>query len=177
MATLATGTKIADIGFAQMPNPYLKGEAVLGIDPNAVDNSKIYSKVFKGTLSSYITLNPESFFDTVIAGEILEHIEEPIKFLRECFTILEDGGKLVLSTPNPNSFIERILTLTLNRRFFYTTDHIMLFPQRWLIRMLEVAGFKDVRLYSGGFPVPYLGLIPFPRAWCYQTIAVAQKKL
>lgn len=177
MASFVTGNKIADIGFAQMPNPYLQGESIVGIDPEATDSCTIYSQIFKGTLSDFIELNPGSIFNTVVAGEILEHIEDPIRFLKECFDVLENEGKLILSTPNPNSFIERVLTLTLNRKFFYTTDHIMLFPQRWLIRMLELSGFKEVKLYSGGFPIPYIGLIPFPRVWCYQTIAVAQKRI
>ena len=99
-----------------------------------------------------------------------------MSFLRACRETLAPGGTLVLSTPNPNSFIERLLTITLSRRFFYTNDHVMLFPQRWLIRMLERSGFSDVQLYSGGFPVPPLGLIRFPRAWCYQTIASAVRK-
>jgi SAM-dependent methyltransferase len=117
-----------------------------------------------------------SEFDAITAGEILEHLEDPMGFLRACYETLAPGGILVLSTPNPNSPIERLLTITLSRRFFYTDDHIMLFPQRWLIRMLERSGFSDVRLYSGGFPVPPLGLVPFPRAWCYQTIASAVRK-
>jgi len=51
----------------------------------------------------------------------------------------------------------------------------MLYPQRWLIKMMEISGFKDIKLYSGGMIFPFFSLIPFPRPWCYQTIATGKK--
>lgn len=107
----------------------------------------------------------------MIAGEILEHLEAPVDFLRRCCGLLTQGGLMVLSTPNPNSPVERLLTITMSRRFFYTSEHVCIYPQRWLVRMMENAGFRGIRLYSGGFPVPLIGLVPFPRPWCHQTIA------
>jgi hypothetical protein len=43
--------------------------------------------------------------------------------------------------------------------------------------MMEIAGFTEVKLFSGGIPIPGLGLMPFPRAWCYQTIATGVKSI
>ena len=175
MAALCKGERIADIGFAQSPNPYLNAKHVIGIDPAAVNTPVNYQQIFCGTLQQFCNAHSSQQFETVIAGELLEHLFHPMEFLQQCYDALEPGGRLVLSTPNPNSPIERLLTLQLNRRFFYTKDHLMLFPQRWLIRMLESSGFIDCALLSGGFPCPFFGLIPFPRPWCYQTIAVATK--
>lgn len=39
-------------------------------------------------------------FDAIIASEIIEHLENPRHFARECFKLLKPGGKLILSTPN-----------------------------------------------------------------------------
>ena len=41
-----------------------------------------------------------NFADTVVAGEIIEHMNEPSKFLQECRRILKKSGKLLLTTPN-----------------------------------------------------------------------------
>lgn len=177
MAQLSKGGLVADIGFAQSPNPYLHAECLVGIDPAASSRPANYQKFFTGTLAQYCEENPTIQFDSVVAGELLEHLLNPMLFLEQCFNALRPGGLLVLSTPNPNSPIERLLTLSLNRSFFYTTDHVMLFPQRWLVRMVEITGFVNCKLHSGGFPCPWVGLIPFPRPWCYQTIAVAEKPL
>jgi 2-polyprenyl-3-methyl-5-hydroxy-6-metoxy-1,4-benzoquinol methylase len=39
-------------------------------------------------------------FDAVIALELVEHLENPHHFLRQCFALLKPGGTLVISTPN-----------------------------------------------------------------------------
>jgi len=39
-------------------------------------------------------------FDTIIAGEIIEHLESPIRFVRYCKSLLKKGGRLILTTPN-----------------------------------------------------------------------------
>lgn len=177
MAKLVSGRqKVLDIGAADKPNPYLHNPEIVALDLGSFDKPSNYSSRITGDAMRLPHPFNEGTFDAITAGEFIEHIEDPMSFLRACHKSLAPNGILVLSTPNPNSPIERLLTLTLSRRWFYTNDHIMLFPQRWLIRMLERTGFSDVKLYSGGFPVPPFGLIPFPRPWCYQTIACAIRK-
>ena len=173
MADLVRGRdKVLDIGSADKPNQFLNNQVVIGLDLEQHSTPKNYTDRIVGDA----TILPQPFgaasFDAITAGEIIEHLVNPMDFLRCCKKTLAPDGILVLSTPNPNSPIERLLTVNLSRRYFYTEEHIMLFPQRWLIRMLERSGFSDVRLSSGGFPIPALGLIPFPRPWCYQTIAI-----
>lgn len=40
-------------------------------------------------------------FDTIVAGEIIEHLENPGLFLRNAARHLDGGGTLIVSTPNP----------------------------------------------------------------------------
>ncbi len=42
----------------------------------------------------------EKKFDTVIAGEIIEHLESPIAFIRYCKKLLKINGRLIITTPN-----------------------------------------------------------------------------
>lgn len=177
MARLVAGRhSVLDIGWAQMPNPFLSNPLVSGYDLANPELPPNYHRSFVGDVMALHEVLSGHRFDAVIAGEIIEHVEDPHGFLRSCRDVLSDSGIIVLSTPNPNSLIERLLTLTLNRRYFYTTEHLCLYPQRWLIRILENSGFRDVKLSSGGFPLPGIGLAPFPRTWCHQTIATAFPK-
>lgn len=173
MASLvAARRRVLDVGATSHPNPHLRNPQVVAFDRVANHLPENYTELVVGDAMALPTPFPHSSFDAITAGEILEHLDDPMGFLRGCHNTLVPQGILVLSTPNPNSPIEQLLTLTLSRRLFYTENHVMLFPQRWLIRMLERCGFRDVHLRSGGFPAPPFGLIPFPRPWCYQTIAV-----
>jgi SAM-dependent methyltransferase len=167
----SSADKVLDIGCSQYPNHFLKNPELYGLDLNKADLPTNYLGFMQGNLTKVIEQNEK--YDAIIAGEILEHLEDPIFFLKQSKSCLKEEGLLILSTPNPHSIIEILLTLFLNKRFYYTQDHIMLFPQRWLIRMLERAGFTDIKLYSGGFPIPPFGLVPCPRFFCHQTIAVA----
>lgn len=55
---------------------------------------------------------PDGFFDAIIACEIIEHLVDTDRFLRQVRSKLRDGGTLILSTPNLASFGRRLLLLT-----------------------------------------------------------------
>ena len=43
---------------------------------------------------------PDRFFDFIRVNNVLEHVRDPLGFIRECSRILRKGGKLYLSVPN-----------------------------------------------------------------------------
>jgi SAM-dependent methyltransferase len=55
---------------------------------------------------------PDSHFETVLACELIEHLlTDPMHLLLECRRILEDGGTLLVSTPNVGSLTSVARTL------------------------------------------------------------------
>ena len=56
-------------------------------------------------------ISPDMFsgkYDIIIALEILEHLQNPWKYLSDCLTLLKDDGILLLSTPNISNFVSRL---------------------------------------------------------------------
>lgn len=47
-------------------------------------------------------------FDLITATEVIEHLENPRHFLRECAKLLEERGRLVITTPNLESAAGRL---------------------------------------------------------------------
>ena len=62
--------------------------------------SLILTDVFK-----YFPLNK---YDFITMGEVLEHVEEPIKLLQKLHTLLSDNGKLIITTPTNAPAIDHI---------------------------------------------------------------------
>jgi SAM-dependent methyltransferase len=50
---------------------------------------------------------PDGAFDAITARHVLEHVQEPVAFLAECWRILRPGGRLVIVTPNVDSLGHR----------------------------------------------------------------------
>lgn len=51
-------------------------------------------------------------FDGIVSIEGIEHLENPTGFLRELKRVTVPGGKILLTTPNPDSFRSRRYVLT-----------------------------------------------------------------
>ncbi|CAN2040297.1 Methyltransferase type 11 domain-containing protein [Candidatus Magnetomoraceae bacterium gMMP-15] len=174
MAKFAHG-RILDIGFAQLPNPYLKG-TVIGFDRSNAVKKTNYRSLVVGNAENFCFAS--KVFDTIIAGEFIEHLENPIQFLRDCYNILKPDGSLILSTPNPYYPPYIILNWLLIRKYFYAEEHLFAFTPRLMMRLCERAGFKVEHLLSGGMILPFGQrqiTIPVPRAICYHIIYICKK--
>jgi len=54
----------------------------------------------------------DGYFETVLACELIEHLlSDPVGFLLECRRVLEEGGRLIVTTPNASSLtsVARVL--------------------------------------------------------------------
>ncbi len=174
MASFASG-KILDVGFANLPNPYLQGY-VVGLDMKYVPRPNNYDLVIVGNVI-HNHFKPASF-DTIVAGEIIEHLEQPIRFLQDSRCLLKLGGTLVLSTPNPYYPPIILLNWFMIRKYYYAPKHIFEIAPRYMVRFLEQTGFTLKRMLSAGTILPlgrdcYLS-VPLPRSICYHMIYVAE---
>jgi len=68
-------------------------------------------------------------FDSLIAGEVIEHLIEPNKFLKECKRVLKNNGLIIISTPNKKSLINRI---------FKSSFH------KWHVSLFDVDSIKEI---------------------------------
>lgn len=94
-------------------------------------------------------------FDGIVASEIIEHLENPRHFARQCHRLLKSGGRLILSTPNIDSpesqaaFIFRGTYLWFADDDYSREGHIMPLAQWTLRKAFAEAGFDFV--WSGSF--------------------------
>jgi SAM-dependent methyltransferase len=97
-------------------------------------------------------------FDTVVAIELIEHLNDHETFLHECNRILREGGRLFLTTPNMDYWKIRLAKLKGDtvkyRRLcgFDTGEHQHVFTNVEIRRALEDAGFAVKQRSQGRIP-------------------------
>ena len=92
----------------------------------------------------------------ILAIEIIEHIENPQQFLRECNSLLINGGYLILTTPNVCDFNSKRKWLFESEFYHFSpeaihyTGHISILPYWLLEYFLISANFNIQKGYAWG---------------------------
>lgn len=105
---------------------------------------------------------PSESFDLVCFWDTLEHLSDPVCFLREAHRILKNLGLLLVETMN----VHTLSRLLLGERWPLLAPpyHLQYFSRRSLLALLEREGFRVVR----AVPIQtYVGARRRVRAWRY----------
>ena len=145
---------IVDLGFVSFPNPFLQGQ-VVGLDLRSGPAPPNYLASVRASAEA---LPLAGRAEVVCAGELIEHLTDPLAFLAECNQALKPGGALILSTPNPHHAEELLKNLLGLKKGLYADTHILLISYRSMHKLLGLAGFEVRRCYGTYFKVPGLPL-------------------
>ena len=55
---------------------------------------------FQLDIDSFIEQNPDKKYDLIIAIEVIEHLIDPMNFVRKCLSCIKEKGSLLITTPN-----------------------------------------------------------------------------
>jgi len=67
-------------------------------------SSRGFARVHCGSAEDPPTTIPRSYFDVIVAGEIIEHVRNVGLFLDAAASLLRPGGRLIVTTPNALRF-------------------------------------------------------------------------
>jgi SAM-dependent methyltransferase len=81
---------------------------------------------------------PAESFDVLVMRHVVEHVDDPVEFVRDAARVLKPGGILYIEVPNSHWSVEET--------FFpeFHIDHISYFTLPSLRRLLSLAGFGEV---------------------------------
>mgnify|MGYP001573505615 CR=1 FL=1 len=99
--------------------------------------------VFCGTLEE-LPSSPCSY-DVITAWEIIEHIPDPVAFLRRVHYLLKPHGICCLSTPNTNKLKNKISQRS-RTSFFIPPEHSLYFSKTNLLQLLSRVGLDVLRV-------------------------------
>jgi 2-polyprenyl-3-methyl-5-hydroxy-6-metoxy-1,4-benzoquinol methylase len=97
-------------------------------------------------------------FDLIFLVDVIEHVAEPVRLLRECGSALEGNGVLAVVTPDVSSLAARILG-----------------PRWWHFRLAHV-GYFDRRSLAHGAGEAGLSIVRhFPARWFFRVRYLAER--
>jgi ubiquinone/menaquinone biosynthesis C-methylase UbiE len=104
---------------------------------------------------------PDSSFDMVVSGEVLEHLEDHEAAVSEFFRVLKPGGVVSVTVPaNPGLFgIED-----------EWAGHLRRYRPEELVSLFQDAGFTKLSLHHWGWPVTWLYNQIFYKFWLSRKI-------
>lgn len=121
-------------------------------------------------------------FDAIAAIEIVEHLENPFRFIRECAKLLKPGGLLFLTSPNVEAVSSRVMFLYTGRLIgfgAYETvrpAHITPIFKWKLDMMLDEAGLEIVHeSYNRVLPISNGRIKPTIAAFIARLLAPVLK--
>lgn len=151
----APNARIADIGCgcganARALKEKAPGVHIVGVEPNAraVELAKqACDEVFHGTSDEWLATSPSGSFDAVVLSDVVEHIADPLGFLRKLGAAPQlKNATFVVSVPNYAVWYNRLRTL--GGRFdyafsgLYDRTHLRFFTRKSIRDLLEHAGFR-----------------------------------
>lgn len=122
-----------------------KGYICLGIDPSpiAAKASKKYG--FPLISETFPVDSLKNRFDFIYHSDVLEHVLDPISFIKEQYDILNKDGILIVSIPNATENLE------LGDISIAMHQHLQYFTFNSIINLLHTTGFKVIGIEKSGY--------------------------
>lgn len=137
---------VLDLGCAK--GAYLRQFAAssLGVDiskPNLEHCRQLGLRVKAADLNRDLPIHSGSF-QAILCSHVLEHVDAPIRLLRECRRILTPEGSLVLGLPIEANLVNRARG---HRYFYHHPGHLYSFSLENIHVLLQKSGFEISRFY------------------------------
>ena len=136
-------TRILEIGcasgfFLYEIRPYVK--SVTGVE---LTTQYIQYAISKGlNICESLEEIPVESCDLIFMFHVLEHIHDPIEFLKEVKKKLSPGGKVIIEVPNVDDILVSTYKIKKHLDFYWEIAHNYYFSKETLGKVLEKAGYR-----------------------------------
>ena len=119
---------------------------------NAVKHASAYADtVYHGGIEK---VPSKKHYDLIVSNHVIEHVYDPVSFLKNLAKHLKRGGTMVISTPDMGSFWRKMMGIRWPS--FKIPEHVLYFDKYGLRHVLSKAGLTNIH------PLPYPHAFPLP---------------
>lgn len=135
---------------------------ITGIEPSKKLSLQSFKRlkqnVFIGNLDVFYTTNKNRRFDFISAIHVIEHVCNPLQFIRQAAQLMNKNGILYIETPNYNSWLAKVEKE--HYTFLTPPDHVWLFSLKSFKEILknnQQLIISHVSSYS--YPEHFMGIM------------------
>jgi len=147
------GPKVLDVGCVggklDENSPYWlhkylrdKFDYVVGIDINREAITVLRNKGYRVYLGDAQSFSLNEKFNTIVAGELIEHLSNPGQFLERAKCHLEKDGRIVLTTPYAFGLVNVLYAIVKFPKTCSNPEHTVWFCPSTLTELVQRYGFK-----------------------------------
>ncbi len=109
---------------------------------------KYLKKKFRIKTYKEISDAPKGFYDVVIIISVLEHVTDPIDFLRNLKLLLKKKGRIIIECPSINDPLIQLHGVQSYKDFYYRPVHLNYFNRNHLKKIVKKSGLRLVKAFS-----------------------------
>jgi SAM-dependent methyltransferase len=119
------------------------GHRCAGVEPSGVFSEYVRNRgvsCFQSLDDLTAAEGGAAVYDLILHYYVLEHVSDPVGFLRRQFALLKPGGKIVFEVPNANDALTTVYDMAAYERFIWVVSHHWYFSEGSLAKAMEMAG-------------------------------------
>lgn len=132
-----------------------RGWSVYGIEPCA--HAQKYAAEKNMTVDSCALFErayQDEMFDVVTLFYVLEHLPQPIRYLKEIHRILKPGGIVLVRVPHTTPLVKFLKIFGIPNRLYDAPSHLGDFSPQTIAFALTKSGFDGIVTFPGGWTLP-----------------------
>lgn len=128
---------------------FLKGVAAvtIGIEPSEYYRKELEKKGH--IVYSYADKAKEELknkIDVITSFDVIEHVEDPIRFMKDIYELLSPKGEAIIGTPTEAPILRQLVGTTFERQLLFSIQHLWIFGEKSLSLIARKAGFEEISI-------------------------------
>ena len=139
---LTANQRVLEVGCSSgfMLYPFMEsGHTCIGVEPSGIFSDFVKKRgvqVYE-SIDQLREIIKDVRFDLILHFFVLEHISDPLHFLKEQLELLSAGGKIIFEIPNAADLIYSIYDIPAFERFYWSVAHPWYFSEQSLNYLLQ----------------------------------------